>query len=244
MHFIFFLIALFYSMVGFGGGSSYVALMALYEVPYTSIPALAQSCNIIVVMGGCYHFFKGGHHSWKLSRPFLLSSAPMSFLGAQVHISKEVFLFFLALSLIAVGFRLLFFQKIQNYEETKPPQDLASFCIGSVLGFVSGMIGMGGGIFLAPILLLLRWGKPKEVAATASVFILINSLTGLAGQIFKLTDYNEILSYWPIWLSVFVGGQIGSRLGSSKIPQNWISRATACLAIFVGSRILSNFLAI
>jgi len=241
---LFFIIAIVYSAVGFGGGSSYIAALALFDYPYESIPVIALICNVIVVSGGIYHFRKKGHFKWSLFWPFALSSVPMAFIGGRIPVSKEFFLVLLGVCLFVIAVRLLFVNRtIKDYSEYRLPKTSLAIILGAVLGLLAGMVGVGGGIFLAPVLLYLRWGLPKQIAATAALFILLNSLSGLAGQFAKGTSMIGLLDYWPLFLSVFIGGQIGSRLGSGAIlSQRIIKDLTALLVLFVSLRILYMFI--
>jgi len=233
----FFFIALLYATVGFGGGSSYLALLTVADVPYLLIPKLALICNLLVVSGGCYHYFKNKHFNIPLMLPFILSSVPMAFLGGMYAISENTFQRLLAGCLILAGFRLLFIPK-SSIELTHIPSWATSMAFGGILGALSGVVGIGGGIFLAPLMLNLRWGKPKEVASTASAFIWLNSLAGLAGQSTKGIP-SEIFNYWPLFIAVILGGQIGSLFGSHpKISQSSIQRLTAILILFISVRLV------
>lgn len=239
MTILFFIIAAAYSTVGFGGGSSYIAALVLFGLPYQDIPQISLLCNLIVVSSGAYHFIKNGHLSWPLARIFLATSIPMAFLGGLIPISKQTFTLTLGILLILVGIRLLWRGRELSEPILKIPfsNSLAIF-FGCILGFLSGLVGIGGGIFLSPLLMALGWGKPKQIAATASIFILLNSMAGLAGQIVKHRASPEILQYWPLFLAVFLGGQIGSRIGSNRLSQLWVVRLTSILVLWVGLRLV------
>ena len=239
MPILFFIIALVYSSVGFGGGSSYIAALALFNYPYESIPVIALMCNLIVVSVGIYHFRNKGHFKWSLFWPYAVSSIPMAFIGGMIPISREIFLLLLGVCLFLISVRLIFINRgTKDYSEYKMPRTSIAFLLGAVLGLIAGMVGIGGGIFLAPLLLHLRWGLPKQIAATAALFILLNSLSGLTGQFVKGTSMIGLLDYWPLFLSVFIGGQIGSRLGSGLVfSQRLIKDLTALLVLFVSLRI-------
>lgn len=239
MTLLFFIIALVYSAVGFGGGSSYIAALALFDYPYESIPVVALICNVIVVSGGIYNFRKNGHFKWSLFWPFVVSSIPMAFIGGRIPVSKEFFLILLGVCLFLIAVRLLLINRgTKDYSEYKMPRTSVALLLGAVLGLVAGMVGIGGGIFLAPLLLHLRWGLPKQIAATAPLFILLNSLSGLAGQFVKGTSMIDLLDYWPLFLSVFIGGQIGSRIGSGQVlSHRTVKDLTALLVLFVSLRI-------
>lgn len=237
---IFFLIALFHAIVGFGGGTSYLALLSVSGISYELIPKISLICNLLVVSGGCWHYYKQGYFNQKLIFPFVLTSIPMSFLGGLFPISEKLFFALLASSLIFGGLRLLFDRKIES-GHVRPPNLPTSLLVGAGLGLLSGIVGIGGGIFLSPLMLNLKWAKPKEVAAAASAFILLNSASGLAGQIIKGFQVQEIAGHLPLFLAVLLGGQIGSRLGTHpRVSQIWIQRATAGLILFVSLRLFSK----
>lgn len=237
---LFFAIALLYSIVGFGGGSSYIAILALFKYPYTQIPVLALICNIIVVSGGAVHYYKQKHFSWNLFWPFAVTSMPFALIGGRIPISKSLFLTLLGVALLMAGLHLFLRDRIdKNYRDIRRPKKLGALGLGATLGLLSGLVGIGGGIFLAPILLILKWGHPKQIAAVASFFILVNSIFGLIGQILKQENSMSISQNWLLFLAVFLGGQIGSRLGSGSLTsQKLIKDFTAVLVSFVGLRIL------
>ncbi len=229
---VFFIIALLYATIGFGGGSSYLATLAYFDVPFEFIPKIGLICNLLVVSGGIWHYFKKGHINKALITPFVISSVPAAFLGGLYPIKEKTFLSLLAALLLLSGLRLLVNTAPPNGDTQLPNYKLA-IIIGALLGLVSGLVGLGGGIFLSPLMLNLNWGKAKEVAATASVFILVNSLAGLAGQMFK-GNPSGVLDFWPLYLSVIVGGQIGSRLGTSSIAtDHFLKKATGLLVLFI-----------
>jgi uncharacterized protein len=236
---LFFVISFFYSMVGLGGGSSYVAILALMDIPYEQIPFISLICNLIVVGSGSFHYLRGGHFRSKLFFPVMLGSIPMAFIGGSIPISKQFFLLLLGFTLVLMGLRLFwgnYWKKSQS--EIRHCQPILGVLIGSGLGILSGLLGIGGGIFLSPILLLLRWGTPKEVAATASVFVFFNSLSALFGHLMRHSQHLLLNEYWPLFFVVIVGGQLGSILGSRKVSQRAIGNLTAILVFFVGCRTL------
>lgn len=234
---VFFIIALFYSTVGFGGGSSYLAVLAVSNIPYLLMPKLGLICNLMVVSGGCWHYYKKGHFNKRLILPFALSSVPMAFIGGMYPIKEETFMVVLSGSLFLAGLRLLFVAKPEE-GKVKIPSMINSTIVGGALGLLSGIIALGGGIFLSPLMMNLKWGRPKEVAATASAFIFLNSSAGLAGQLTKGMP-QEIIEYWPLLLAVFLGGQIGSRFGTSQLTSHaMVQRGTGILILIISSRLL------
>ena len=235
---LFFVTAILYASVGFGGGSTYLALLLLWGVPYFIFPIIALSCNIIVVSGNCINYIKAGHLNLKLLVPYLFGSIPLSFIGGSLAIEKDFFEVMLCVVLIIAGILLLFkFKSFDEKEEAirKLPL-IISVVIGGILGLISGVVGIGGGIFLSPILFLLRAGKPKHIVTTASLFILINSLSGIAGQLTKSTVLNEIQNYWFLLLVVLIGGQIGNYLNLKIFPTRILALITAILVLFVAVR--------
>ena len=235
----FFFVALVYSMVGFAGGSSYLALLILAGLPYREVPPIALFCNLIVSASAFWHFRQAGHFSFKKILPFIVCSIPMAFLGGRTVISKKLFCLLLGISLLAAGLRLLLPDK--RFEETCVVSDrkmwLAGAPLGGILGFLSGLVGIGGGIFLSPLLLLMRWANSKQAAASASFFILVNSLSGLFGQSQKgAVVAHESLLF--LGAAVLIGGQLGSRLGSYRLPRLGLQRITALLIVYVSMNLL------
>tara|TARA_B100001173_G_scaffold184336_1_gene159158 strand:+ start:398 stop:1144 length:747 start_codon:yes stop_codon:yes gene_type:complete len=241
---LFFVTAILYSSVGFGGGSTYLALLLIWNIPYYIFPVIALCCNIIVVSGNCFNYVKAGNLNTNLLFPYLIGSIPLAFFGGSLQIGQDFFEILLFLVLIFAGFLLLFkFKSYDDRNETyrKIPK-IISIIIGGILGFISGIVGIGGGIFLSPILFLIKAGKPKHIATTASIFILINSISGISGQLTKNLVLNEILNYWFLFLIVFIGGQIGNFLNLKIFPARILAFVTAGLVIFVAARMGFNLL--
>jgi uncharacterized membrane protein YfcA len=236
---IFFLIAsILYSSVGFGGGSTYLALMLIWEIPFYIIPILALCCNIIVVSGNSINYVRSGNLNLNLLVPYLVGSIPFVFFGASISISKELFEIILFIILFIAGILLLIKNKSYSNDQIKInsiPKVLSIF-IGSIIGFISGIVGIGGGIFLSPILFLMKAGHPKYIATAASLFILVNSIFGVAGQLTKDIVFNEFLNYWPLFLSVLIGGQIGNLLNIKFLSNKTLALITSILVIFVAIR--------
>ena len=235
---LFFIAAILYSSVGFGGGSTYLALLIIWEVPYFIFPVIALSCNIIVVSGNCFNYIRAGNLNFKLLLPYLIGSIPMSYLGGALIVEKELFEILLFLVLSIAGLLLLINNK--SYEDKniiiKKLHLFFSILIGSVLGLISGIVGIGGGIFLSPILFLLKADKPKNIVTTASLFILINSISGVFGQLTKENILNEIIFYWPLFLTVLLGGLFGNYLNLKIFSNRVLALITSLLVIFVAFR--------
>ena len=241
---LFLIIAFLYSLVGFGGGSSYIAILAVFDIPYQHIPIIALLSNFIVVSSGSFFFVKRKHFSWNLFWPFIVGSVPMAFIGGRVPVSKDFFFILLGISLLLVSIKLLVIDQFLKQVKRSPsataaPSRRTALFIGALLGLLSGIVGIGGGIFLAPILLLLRWGTPKQIAATSSLFILVNSISGLVGQAMKTGFAVSYIAYWQLFAAVLIGGQIGSRFASGAlVPQNYVKTGTSILVFAVATRLL------
>ena len=231
--------AVLYSSVGFGGGSAYLALLLIWEVPYFLFPLIALSCNIIVVSGNCFNYLRAGNLNLKLLIPYLIGSVPLAFIGGSLTIEKTLFEIFLFIVLAVAGTLLLFnFKSYDDKEESyKKIPTVVAIIIGSILGFVSGIVGIGGGIFLSPILFLIKAGRPKHIVTATSLFILINSVSGIIGQLTKSEVLNEISNYWYLLASVFIGGQLGNFLNLKIFPTRILALLTAVLVLFVSIRI-------
>ena len=231
--------AVLYSSVGFGGGSTYLALLLIWGIPYFVFPVIALSCNIIVVSGNCFNYIRAGNLNLKLLIPYLIGSVPLAFIGGSLTIEKTLFEIFLFIVLAVAGTLLLFnFKSYDDKEESyKKIPTVVAIIIGSILGFVSGIVGIGGGIFLSPILFLIKAGRPKHIVTAASMFILINSVSGIIGQLTKSEVLNEISNYWYLLAAVFIGGQLGNFLNLKIFPTRILALLTAVLVLFVSIRI-------
>ena len=234
----FFITAILYSSIGFGGGSTYLALLLIWDVPYYIFPILALICNIIVVSGNSINFLKSKNINFNLLYPYLIGSIPFAFIGASISIDKNLFEILLFFILILAGIFLLIESKSFNKKEIviKKIPLVLSILIGSIIGFMSGLVGIGGGIFLSPILFLMKAGYPKHITSTASLFILVNSIIGIGGQLTKDIVFNEFINYWPLFIAVLIGGQIGSFLNIKFLSNKILALLTACLVIFVAIR--------
>ena len=235
---LFFITAILYSSVGFGGGSTYLALLLIWDIPYYIFPVIALFCNIIVVTGNSINYIRAGNHNFKLLLPFLIGSIPLAFFGGTLIINKEIFEILLFLVLSIAGVLLLINNK--SFEDknliTKKLNLFIAIFIGSILGLISGIIGIGGGIFLSPILFILKADKPKVIITTASLFILINSISGILGHLSKENVLNEIFLYWPLFLAVLIGGLFGNYLNLKVFSNRILAIITSTLVIFVAIR--------
>ena len=231
---MFLVTATLYSSVGFGGGSTYLALLLIWGIPYSIFPVIALSCNIIVVSGNSLNYVKAGNLNFKLLLPYLIGSIPLAYIGGSLSVEKEIFEILLFLVLLVAGSLLLFNFKsydVINQSYRKIPT-VISVLIGGIIGFVSGVVGIGGGIFLSPILFLLKNAKPKHIITTASLFILINSISGIIGQLTKNEVLDQIKDYWYLLIAALIGGQIGNFLNLKIFSTRVMALITALLVLF------------
>ena len=235
---LFFITAILYSSVGFGGGSTYLALLLIWGVPYTIFPIIALSCNIIVVSGNCYNYIRAGNLNLKLLIPYLIGSIPLAFIGGSLPVEKKFFeiLLFLVLSLAGCLLLINFRSYDDKQESYKNIPFLVSVIIGGILGFISGIVGIGGGIFLSPILFIIRVARPKHIITAASLFILINSVFGIIGQLTKNLNFSEVYSFFYLLIAVLIGGQIGNYLNLKIFPTRLLALITSGLVLFVAIR--------
>jgi len=240
---LFFVIAILYSSVGFGGGSSYLAVLAFMGIAFIQIRSTALLCNIAVVTGNVLLYQQRKLLDWKRITPLIIFSVPLAYLGGMLKIGQTFFFILLGFTLLFAAITMWNSKRIANQrKEHKKSNTIQNSVYGGIIGFVSGMVGIGGGIFLAPVLHLTHWGTPKKIAATASLFILINSIAGLVGQ-YSNEDFSIDWTFTIVLLlTVFIGGQIGSRLSNRYFTAIQLKKATAILIAFVAVRILWKYL--
>ena len=241
---LFFVTAILYASVGFGGGSTYLALLLIWDIPYYIFPVIALICNIFVVSGNSFNYIKAGNLNLKLLIPYLIGSIPLAFIGGSLQIDKSLFEIFLFIVLALAGILLLINFKSYDDNDSKY-RDIPIFLsiiVGAILGFTSGVVGIGGGIFLSPILYLFRAANPKNITIMVSLFILINSVLGILGQITKSIEISEIKNYIILLVAVLIGGQIGNFLNIKIFPTKILALITSLLVIFVALRIGYNFM--
>jgi hypothetical protein len=234
--------ALLYASVGFGGGSTYSALLALSGLDYRLLPLVSLACNIVVVTGGSIRFARAGLTPWKKALVIVALGAPASFLGGLTPIKEATFLTLLGASLVLTALTMLV--PVRDAEGGAPARAARWMPLAAApLGYFAGLVGIGGGIFLAPLLHLARWHEARAIAATASLFILVNSLFGLAGQLVKNGPGllgAAIGAALPLLIAVVIGGQAGSLLAARLLPPQWIRWLTALLVAVVGVRLLAG----
>lgn len=244
--FAFLISAALYASVGFGGGSTYTALLAVSGLSFTLIPLISLTCNICVVSGNSFRYARAGLLNLADIWPLLILSVPAAFIGGRIHVSERLFIGLLSLALFGAGLRMLR-AKISSGRAAprRKPATAAAALLGGGVGLYSGIVGIGGGIFLAPILYGLRWGEAKQIAAICSLFILVNSCAGLAGQYIKIAgqaDLAPLFEFWPLIAAVIIGGQFGNRMGVNVLSPQHLQRITGGLILLVALRLFWKWL--
>lgn len=220
---LFFVVAFVYGAVGLGGGTAYTALLSLFGVPLALIPPTSQSMNVIVSSAGSYQYIRSGFLRARLILPAIVTSMPMAYLGGSLHLSKQVFLIVLWLTLLLVGIRLTMLRHI-HWRFTPSPIGaiLTIALISAVLGLIAGIVGIGGGIYLVPILLVMNLANAKEAAACGAVFVLLNSLVGLVARILHhAIDWQQL---FPLAVAVLIGGSLGAFFGAQRFSTTLLEK--------------------
>ncbi|MEM7729576.1 MAG: sulfite exporter TauE/SafE family protein [Pseudomonadota bacterium] len=242
--FLFFATALIYAMVGFGGGSTYTALLVLWGVPFAILPLISLSCNIVVVTGGVWRFRAAQALPAKKLVWLLAGSVPAAWIGGQLPIGEFAFVLVLAV-VLAIASGLMLVRPVSTVESETPWRRGTSMGVGAGLGAVAGVVGIGGGIILAPLLHLTGWDTPRRISGACSLFILVNSVSGLAGQIVKRGGglaVADLLPYWPVLAAALIGGQIGSWIGSERLPSRPVRILTALVVLAASLRLFASAL--
>jgi uncharacterized protein len=238
----FFVVSTLYASVGFGGGSTYNAVLILSGADFRIAPIIALACNILVVSGNTIRYGLTGNLRWRAVLPALSLSIPLAWLGGRIPLGESVFSTLLGVALLLTGLSMLLQRRWEAAPDSRPPSyNLVLVPVGAATGLLAGLVGIGGGVFLAPVLYWLRWGHEKAISAACSLFILLNSLAGLAGQATKLSDFGVLsltLPYLPLLLAVVIGGWIGNRFGVLKMRPVQLRRSTAILILIVAARLL------
>ena len=229
-----FVVALLYSSVGHAGASGYIAVLTLFGLGIEEVRPTALALNILVAAIGFIQWWRGGHFSWSLFWPFALLSVPAAFFGGWLHVPADYLRILIGVVLWFSAWRLLY--RKEDPSAVAQPARTTAVASGAGIGFLSGLTGTGGGIFLTPLMLFCRWAKVKEAAAVSSLFILVNSASGLAGYIKSGRDLPDLA--WPLAVVVAVGGFLGSRLGSHHLPVRGIAVLLAVVLAIAGTKLV------
>lgn len=236
----FFITALLYSMVGLGGGSAYISLMVLSGVPKDVFPPIALLCNLLVASQGAFRFRQAGHFRWGLFWPFAVTSIPLAYIGGRIRLPDKVFMILLVIALILAGVRLLFWRRPESAATTHKGHIMIKLLTGLVLGFFAGITGIGGGIYLIPTLILLRLATPQEAAAVASLFVVVNSASGLLGHLSK--GHMEWPLFLPLAIAVLIGGFMGSKAGSTRLKGETLQKITGVIILVAAIKLIGGLL--
>jgi len=239
---LFLTVAFVYSSVGLGGGSSYTALMAITGVSYLLIPTITLILNLFVTSVGSFNFIRKKHARPTLILPFFVGSIPLSYLGGSLKLPREIFYWILLISLIFVAIRIYILENTAMSVCIGQPQKIIlSFIAGCVLGFVAGTVGIGGGIYLVPLIIIFGLGTPKEAAACGVVFVWANSLSGLTARFQHYVMDPKV--FLPLIVAVIIGGFLGSFIGSSKLSpkamEKWLGGIILVAILFLAKKTLS-----
>jgi uncharacterized membrane protein YfcA len=230
-----FIVAFLYAAVGHGGASGYLALMAVFGMLPEIMKPTALLLNLFVSLSAFVLFYKEGHFKWKIFLPFALASIPFSFLGGMISLDASIYKKILGVLLLIPVVRLAAFPN-KDIHDLKQSTFFLSLLIGACIGFLSGLIGIGGGIILSPVLLLLAWTNQKQTAAISALFIFVNSLSGLAGQLTKGINFQSEMF---ILVGVaFAGGSVGAWLGAKKFNQNILKYLLATVLLMASVKLL------
>lgn len=238
---LFFSIAFIYSSVGLGGGSSYTAVMALLGFSSIVIPTVSLMLNMLVTTAGSYNFIRQKHARFKLIFPFLFSSMPMAYVGGSLHLPRQLFYWLLLISLVFVAIRIYFWNDTKlHYTLTNSQKFILSLITGAILGFIAGVVGIGGGVYLVPLIIILGLGTQKEAAACGAIFVWLNSVAGLSARF----QYQRIdlTAYWPLIIAVIIGGVFGSFIGASRFSVKTVEKMLGIIILVAISFLLKKLI--
>jgi uncharacterized protein len=232
---MFLVVALFYSSVGNAGASGYLAVMALTGLAPEAMKSTALTLNVLVALITTLRFYRAGYFSWSIFWPFTVASIPLAFLGGALSLPDSIFRVLVGVTLIFAGYRLFWYRDEQQPSGKDIPL-LPALFLGAGLGLISGLTGIGGGIFLSPLLIMMGWAEPRHSAGVSAAFILVNSVAGLVGN--TMTMY-ALPSAIPLWgLAVVIGGLAGSELGARRLAEVTLRRLLAVMLMVAGAKLI------
>ena len=234
----FLVVSALYSSVGHGGASSYLAILVLAGYPREGIAPTVLALNILVTLLGTINYYRAGHFEARLLLPFILTSIPAAYVGGSLHVSEQTLSIILGLTLLVAGLRFVIFTKPVAARQVLSRKLLfgVGLPVGFVLGFLAGLIGIGGGIFLSPLLLVMGWADAKKTAALSAAFILLNSLSGLTAHVIKGAADWTLLGVLAI--TVLIGGGIGSYMGAFRLLPVTLQRLLGLVLLVAALKLL------
>lgn len=227
-------VAFLYSSVGHAGASGYIAVMSLMGLAPAEIKPTALLLNILVASLSTFQFWRAGHFSWRLFWPFAVLAVPLAFVGGSVALPTHAFKMLVGFVLLFSAARLLIAPRPEG--EVREPSRPVAIASGGALGLLAGLTGTGGGIFLTPLLLLMRWARTRNAAAVSALFILLNSISGLAGHLSSTGSVPGVV--WPLLAAAAIGGAAGSYLGSRRFSHTAIKRMLAVVLLIAGCKLI------
>lgn len=231
-----FLAAILYASVGHGGASGYLAVMALFGVAPQVMRPTALTLNILVSLIALIKFYRAGCFSWRLFLPFALTSVPLAFVGGSIVLPTSIYKPIVGAVLIYAAIRLFFSAKVGQQTQVRPMNLPLAIVFGAVIGLLSGLTGVGGGIFLSPLLVFLNWGDMRHVAGVAAAFVWVNSVAGLAGHLSIVSEFPSSLPLWA--LAAVVGGWLGADYGSKRLGNPALRRLLAVVLVIAGFKMI------
>ena len=230
-----FVVAVLYASVGHGGASGYIAVMALCGLAPALLKPTALLLNLVVSACAAGLFARAGHFRWRLFWPFAITSIPASWLGGYLTLPPHLYRPLLGVTLLLAALRLVMQLRVSDRQLCLPPLG-AALLIGACFGLLSGLTGIGGGIFLSPLLLICNWGRAREVSGVAALFILVNSAAGLLGH---LGHWQELPGFIPqLAVAALAGGLLGATLGSSRLPVRRLVQGLSLVLILAGAKLI------
>ncbi len=231
-----FLAAILYASVGHGGASGYLAVMALFGIAPQVMRPTALTLNILVSLIALIKFYRAGCFSWRLFLPFALTSVPLAFVGGSIVLPTTIYKPIVGLVLIYAAIRLFFSAKSARLSELRPMNLPLAVLFGALIGLLSGLTGVGGGIFLSPLLVFMRWGDVRQTAGVAAAFIFVNSIAGLIGH---LSVVSELPSFIPVWaVAAVAGGWLGAEYGSKRLGNPTLRQLLAVVLVIAGLKMI------
>lgn len=241
LFFLIFIVAVLYSSVGHGGASGYLAVLSFFTVAPKEMATTALVLNLVVAGIAFVAYSRAGHFNWRLTWPFLLTSIPTAFIGGMLHITERTYFLLLAAVLVFAAYRMLFSLKQENDAVSfQSPQIPIALTSGLGIGLLSGAVGVGGGIFLSPLMILFKWADPKVTSATSACFILANSLSGLGGRL--LTGNFALGDLVSLILAGLLGGWLGSHYGANKLSSAMLRRILALVLVIASFKLFIKYI--